>query len=276
MGNKLKTSLDTLLMATSLLTRIPVSAYLPKEWQEKTIGYSALWYPFVGTMLALCLWLFTVMLPSAFSPWVLSIVIVSLWVMITGALHLDGLADCIDALYAGHKEFDSEARKTKILSVLKDSASGSMAVVGLVLLLLLKVILLAELIVQPVFSLGVNLLAILMLSRLLALVFVVNTPYARDKGIGKSLAIYTPKLPAHVIALLAVIVMTLFFPVTLVISLVVVLLVILYLWRRLWLRSVNGFVGDAIGALIEISEVVILFVIYYYVSLAHVVEKNVL
>ncbi len=267
MNAKLKTGFDALLMAMSLMTRIPVSHYLPKQWQEQTIGYSALWYPFVGAFLALCLWLISLLLPNTFSPWAVSIVMVSLWVFITGALHLDGLADCTDAIYAGHKAVDNDAKKIKMLAVLKDPASGPMAVVSLVLLLLFKVILLAQLIEQTVVLLNVSLFVTLVLSRSLALLLIINTPYARDQGIGHTLASYTPKLSAYLMVFLVIIIASFCLPLALVIGLVIILLGILYLWRRLWLRAVGGFVGDAIGALVEISEVAILFVIYYYVSL---------
>ena len=89
-------------------------------------------------------------MPLSISPWIAAILLVGLWIILTGALHLDGLADCVDAIYAGHSviqidEKSDQLRREKILTVLKDPSAGSMAVVALILILLLKVGLVASL-----------------------------------------------------------------------------------------------------------------------------------
>ncbi len=58
------------------------------------------------------------------------------WVWVTGALHLDGLSDLVDALGAAH------ANEERFFKVLEDPHVGSFGVVALVLQLLAKLILL--------------------------------------------------------------------------------------------------------------------------------------
>ena len=76
-------------------------------------------------------WLAALLLEGA-SPLLQAALLLALWVALTGALHLDGLADSADAWLGG---FGDPART---LEIMKDPRSGPVAVVVLVLLLLLK------------------------------------------------------------------------------------------------------------------------------------------
>lgn len=260
--------LSPLLMAVSLMTRLPVARWLPDQWSDKSLGQSALWYPFVGFLLAVLLWVISSLLDLA-SPAVNAVTVLAIWVGFTGALHLDGLADCVDAMFASHSVLPSNRaskeapcpKQQTLLRVLKDSSVGAMGTVALVMLLLLKFCLLFEL--TDIFWLA--LFMALVLSRVCALLFIITTPYtpyASHQGLGFVLAKYTPKTIASVvvgaIALLAFIVL----PLVSALLVFGVLAIIFLLWRFYWVKRLDGFVGDAIGALIEVSEVAILFVIY--------------
>lgn len=86
-----------LAIAFGFLTRLP----MPKvAWDVQAQAASLKWYPFVGLVLGaifvLAAWCLQHMpsLPAA-------AVMVALWVIVTGALHLDGLADSADAWIGG-------------------------------------------------------------------------------------------------------------------------------------------------------------------------------
>jgi len=263
------------LMAVSLLTRIPVAHYLPEQWDDKTLGLSALWYPVVGAVIAIFFGMLIFFLPVATSSWVMAILLVFTWVLITGALHLDGLADCADAIYAAHSipvvdlnqeqasGFASNARKERMLIVLKDPASGVMAVVSLVMALLLKTIFIASLVSIAPEKILVVLFLVLVIARTMALLFVVTTPYAGSLGLGKILAIHTPKRIAFLMTASVGGIALLLLSMSMFVVLLAVLFVLFFLWRCFWLSALGGFVGDAIGALIEISEVLMLILFYF-------------
>ena len=61
------------------------------------------------------------------------------WVGITGALHIDGLADLADAVGAGHRD------PARLRAVLADPHVGSFGVVAIMLLLIAKLLLLHRL-----------------------------------------------------------------------------------------------------------------------------------
>ena len=67
-------------------------------------------------------------------PWLAAALTLLLWVWLTGALHLDGLADLADGLGAAHRD------PARFLAVLKDPHVGSFGVVALVMALLLKLV----------------------------------------------------------------------------------------------------------------------------------------
>jgi adenosylcobinamide-GDP ribazoletransferase len=88
-------------------------------------------YPFVGLvlggLLALAQWVFQAILP----PLISAVLTVAAWAVLTGGLHLDGWADCCDALPA-------TVTPERRLEILKDPRLGSFGGIGLVLLLMCK------------------------------------------------------------------------------------------------------------------------------------------
>ena len=71
-------------------------------------------------------------------PWLAAVLALLVWVWVTGALHIDGLGDVADALGAAH------GSPERFLAVLKDPHIGVFGAVAIILQLLLKLVLLAE------------------------------------------------------------------------------------------------------------------------------------
>jgi adenosylcobinamide-GDP ribazoletransferase len=116
-------------IAGAFLTVLPVARELSME--PPRLGRSMAFFPAVGLVLGLALvvlnWVLTPLIPRA----VLDCLLILILIALTGALHLDGIADLIDGL-AGGKD------KASVLRIMKDSRVGAMGVVGLVMVLLLK------------------------------------------------------------------------------------------------------------------------------------------
>ena len=259
---KLDQYLYPLGIAFSFLTRLPVNGFFSAPYNEKYVGLSILYYPLVGFCLALLLCLPVYFFLAGHPPLLVSSLIVTLWVLLTGALHLDGLADSIDAVYAGHGQVDSDRRREKIFTVLKDPTAGPMAIVGLVLYLLLKVIFLSYLITDMLLVLVLA----LTLSRTMALAFVISTPSARSQGIGHMLSKHVPNNRGWgvVAAILLLTFIILSFHWFAMIALSCACFV--WAWRVYWMQKIQGLVGDCIGALIELGELLILILLYFLMS----------
>jgi adenosylcobinamide-GDP ribazoletransferase len=226
-----------LLLAVQFLTRFPVPA--TAQVDDADLGRSPLFYPLVGLLIGACLWLLAAILDAG-TGLLPAALILSLWVGLTGALHLDGLADTADAWIGGQGDRD------RTLAIMKDSCSGPLAVVAVVLLLLIKFSALTAL---PADGGAAGLLLAPVAGRTVALALLTGTPYVRAGGLGSVLAQRLPREPALVVV--AVVCLGLAW-----VDLPALLAVVAAVWLlRLWMmRRLGGATGDTIGAGVEIGE----------------------
>ena len=129
-------SLRGLRLAVQFLTRVPVPGVT--DFSPLDLARSAAWFPFVGLAVGAAVALLVFALHHRSAP-LAAIVGVIAWVWLTGALHLDGLADLADALGASHRD------PQRFFAVLRDPHVGTFGMVSIVLLLMLKVAALATL-----------------------------------------------------------------------------------------------------------------------------------
>lgn len=234
-------------IALQFLTRIPV--LFKGEWQEKSIAQSVLYYPLVGLVLGAVLWLsafFLCNLPSVFQAAVLLLI----WVMLTGGLHLDGLADSADAWAGGNGD------KQRSMEIMKDPAAGPLAVVVLILLLLIKF---SALIVLVESEQTWGLIVATLLGRLSILVLFLTTPYVRQHGLGDTMAKYLNRQHTAIVVLITLLLGLAVFPVVNFLLIVASCVIVLYVLHRLMMQRLQGMTGDTIGASLEIIEAMSLF-----------------
>jgi adenosylcobinamide-GDP ribazoletransferase len=131
-------------LATQFLTRVPVPAL--EDFSAAELSRAAAWFPLVGLAIGgvVSVIIFVCAHRSTCAAAALGLLA---WVWLTGALHLDGLADLSDALAAAHRD----ARK--FFTVLADPHLGAFGVVSIVLMLILKVTGLAQLSVPALLAL---------------------------------------------------------------------------------------------------------------------------
>ncbi len=125
-------SVRPLLLAVGALTtvRVPLRGEVAKEELRAATAFYPLVGLLVGAVPALVL-----LLPLPPVP--LATLALLAWVLMTGALHLDGWADCCDAAFAPPLASEAATRERR-LNILKDPRLGTFGVVGLGLLLLGK------------------------------------------------------------------------------------------------------------------------------------------
>ena len=114
-----------------LRTALGLLTILPVRSDGQVSGRAFAFYPLVGAAMGIVLvgarLLFRLGLPEL----VTAALVVVLWVVLTGALHLDGFADSCDALF-------SSTTRERRLEILHDVHLGSFGAVGLILLLMTK------------------------------------------------------------------------------------------------------------------------------------------
>lgn len=232
------------LLALSLLTRLPVPHIA--NLQERDHALSSLYHPLVGLVIGALLALLAGLF-SASNPVIVAAVIVALWAMITGGLHLDGLADGADAWLGGLGDIEKTHR------ILKDPVVGSAGVIAIVCVLLVKFAALTVILEQQLYGL---LLLAPVLGRVFGLGLLVSTPYVRENGLASSMVKLLPKSALMVVLGISATVLLGVHWVA-----VITTFVMFYLVRRLMIQRLGGCTGDMIGATIEITEMTWLMVI---------------
>ncbi|MEX0732437.1 MAG: adenosylcobinamide-GDP ribazoletransferase [Aquisalimonadaceae bacterium] len=240
-----------LLLALAFLTRLPVRLHDTPEPEE--YGAAVAMYPVVGLVLGLLLVMVAGLVNGmGGTPLVTAVVVVACWVGITGALHLDGLADTADAWLGGHGD------RTRTLAIMKDPASGPMGVVALVLLVLLKVAAVASLLELSGWAWPLLMAPVLGRSAC-ALLFLL-LPYVRPGGLGAAAAAtVSPDRVWGVVA--AAVVLSVILAGLSTGTMMVIAAALLLWWAvRMMLIRLDGFTGDTAGATVEVVEAVVLLV----------------
>lgn len=245
----MKSALFGVLLAVQFLTRLPVPVNCP--WTPATRRWAVRAYPLVGLMLGSLLAFAALLLNHVSTPMpVTALVLLSLWVALSGGLHLDGVMDLADALGSNQPM----ARRWEII---KDPQVGSFGILALLFLLAWKGVLLWALLAYhaPLWWL----LVVPALGRWAGVALLILTPCAQQRGLAWS---WQQSLNPRDIgyALLPMLPLALSFPA-------------LFAWlaaaallvggaRYVLVRLFNGINGDMVGATIEGVELWLLILMW--------------
>ncbi len=203
-----------------------------------------------GGAMAATLYFGSMVLPHA----VAVIAAIAVRLLITGALHEDGLADFLDGFGGG-------GDRERILAIMKDSHIGTYGVLGLIIYMLL---LGTALYSMPVVVAALMILAADPFSKMVTSQLVSMLPYARREEEAKNKTVYRkPTLAAGLLmSLQGLLPMALMIWLTgiswyLVVCLPVVVMYFLYL---LILRKIRGYTGDCCGAVCLLVELTVYLV----------------
>ncbi len=228
--------------ALRFLTILPV----PESWcgDETSFRKSPDWYPLVGLLIGLMMAVLDLFLCWLLPMPVASVLLILAMIAISGALHLDGLADSADAF------FSSRGRE-RMLEIMKDSSAGPMGVTAIVLVLLLKLMLLLAI---PLIWRWQVVLLMPLAGRCVLPVISSWLPYARTNGT----AAFTRSQFSGARLLIALSVLLI--PSVILLGWRAGLLVTVGICFSGWLlslysqRKIGGFTGDTLGATCELVE----------------------
>lgn len=232
-----------LILALSFLTRLPMPRV---EADEADFAAAIRFYPVAGLVIGAIV-AGAGVFGASIDPWAGALAALIAWVRVTGALHLDGLADLSDGLGAAHGD------RSRLLAVMADPHIGSFGVVALVMQLLAKLVLLHALppAAWPVVAL------IPAAARVGPLLWARVLPPLRSGGLGALVS--RAVRPFDTIAwIMAVLLLGLLYPPLAIAPLVIVAL---SLWFR---RKLGGVSGDVHGAGIELTETALLLAAVLY------------
>ncbi|TBW50337.1 adenosylcobinamide-GDP ribazoletransferase [Marinobacter halodurans] len=239
---------QTFWLAVSFLTRIPLPVRI--DYSQQRMNNSSMYFPLVGLLLGGIYASVYTALGAMFSPLVSVLLVMGLHLWLTGAFHEDGLADSVDALGGGYTVEDR-------LRIMKDSRIGTYGAVALTMTLALKAALLLD--AQPVW------LALMLapaISRFTPLLMMHYLPYVTlsEHSKTKPVASGFPAKRlgfAFAVTLLIVAGGALQADGLLLTSLLATAGVAL-VWGRYLKTQLGGYTGDALGASVILSELVLL------------------
>lgn len=157
---------------------------------------------------------------------------------LTGGLHLDGFMDTCDAIFS-HRD-----RETR-LKILSDTHSGAFAVMGCVIILMLKSFLFAE-----IFSHNFFIIASIPVYSRLGMGFLLNNmPFAKSDGLAVILGSSRNSHNNIFFALIFIILISLSSKIIL-----ITFIIIFIIWKNICSKIFGGITGDLLGAFVEISE----------------------
>jgi adenosylcobinamide-GDP ribazoletransferase len=232
-------------------TRIPLTV----DWDDTIKHTPAVCFlPWVGIVVALL---------SAWPLWfeglpatIQAIFMLLTAVLLTGGFHEDGLMDACDGLVGG---WDKEQR----LKIMKDSRIGSYAALSIWFALMLKWLLLTQILLSFASNSAhygsalIAWIAVHSVSRITPLVVMNTMEYVSAGGSKASSMIARLDAPQWGVALLPC-VLLLLLDFSYLIKAVLVLALFTFGARRYLRKRIDGYNGDALGAVEQISEVLLL------------------
>lgn len=222
-------------------TRIPIKKNY--QYDNESYGKNTYLLPLVGLIIGLFIYFSDFLLKYLVLPKEIhGLLLIFLWIILTGALHLDGLADTVDGIF-------SYRPKEKILEIMRDPHIGTNGVISLILIIIFKFYLYTNSDISIIFlSFIVGRLTIIMSASF--------GNYARNKGMALAIIEYNNRFSF--------------------IKSLIITLIIFSFWRKnmffLFLtlglsffihkkviKKIGGITGDTLGFLCEISEVIFIF-----------------
>ncbi len=240
--------LSPLLLAFSFLTRLPVLR--EKAYQQRDFGASFGWFPLVGAVVGGIAAAAGYGLVSAGSdPRIAAFAALLLLVLLTGALHLDGLADTADGLMSGKEP-------ARALAIMKEPHTGPFGYTAIFLVLIGKFAALSVLFGEGRFAVAAAALAA---ARWAMVAAAYRARYPRTQGTGAAfIGHLTPLTLAAATAVMAA-----FAPLagvgTMALFAAAALFIALAL-RAYAARRIGGVTGDILGAVNEVAETALLLI----------------
>lgn len=233
--------MKSILAALMMFTRLPLWRFMQVD--KKYYSNILLYWPLVGFLTGVTTW-GTLYLASLVMPLLPACVLaITARLLLTGALHEDGLADFFDGFGGGHD-------KESILRIMKDSHIGSYGTIGLIAYFLLYTSLLSSF-----YSLSVAgvIIGADVLSKLCTAVMINTLPYARTEESSKTKVLYRKISLLEFCPVAVVCLVVLWLLSAPLLALIPVVLAVIVL-RWYFHHKIGGYTGDCCGAAVLLAE----------------------
>jgi len=240
-------------MIRKLVYALRFMTILPIPWRENEdlvqVSRSSSMFPLVGLFIGALLWLTGQAGSYFFSESATAFLQTTMWVLLTGGLHLDGLSDTFDGL-------GCRRDREKTLEVMKDSRLGAFGALSLILQVGLKFVF-----IQELNRLGPLLILIPPVTgRWGQLISIYSFPSARKDGMGRFFREHIRHLEVF-FGLICTVVICLWLMSWTGLVLLILHGVFVYLISLAISRKLGGLTGDVYGLVCETGESVTLILL---------------
>jgi adenosylcobinamide-GDP ribazoletransferase len=239
--------------ALGYFTRVPVPRWV--GYEPHYLNAAARYFPLIGVLVGAAGAIVYMAALRIFPPGVAVLLSMAVTLLVTGAFHEDGLADCVDAFGGGYTREES-------LRIMRDSRIGAFGAIALMIALALKW---QTLVSMPPLRAAWLMIAAHAASRACAISYLVTLDYVRAEGKAKPVA---QRMTRAAFACAIVLGMPwLFWPqwrlgcITL-----LVLIVLRVALGRYFVRRIGGYTGDCLGFAQQIFELAIYLVGLAWIS----------
>jgi len=231
--------MKSFLIALQFLTAIPLKI---KNIKQKELPGSVTYYPLVGLVIGVLLAFAYYIFNKFFPAYISSLLITGVYLIITGALHLDGFADTVDGLYGGRTKED-------VFRIMADSSTGAKGAVWVAFILTLKSLILITLPCDKIYP---ALLLFPVLGRYSMTILMKYSEYAKEFGLGKA---YCRKITGaqFIIINLFTLLLSVFFGFSGLTAFGAALVAAFFI-KKYFEKKLGGVTGDVFGFTVEIAE----------------------
>ncbi|ACQ53773.1 adenosylcobinamide-GDP ribazoletransferase [Clostridium botulinum] len=245
----MKSILNDFLLMIQFFTRIPINKNL--QCEKVNFRRGAFFLPVVASIIGGMEFLIYLGLKNFLPPNVIIVLLLLFTAMITGGLHMDGLADTCDGFF-------SLRDKERIIEIMKDSRMGAFGTIAMIINLLLKYQLLYSLVLKDC-SIAIILAPVI--GRISILFLCLSKRTAKKNGSGNIFIGNMSKPIIFLITIIALAMNTYFLELKITIISFTAVLIITYLFYLLCLNKINGLTGDTLGACNELGEITFLLIL---------------
>lgn len=265
-----------LILSLQFFTRIPIMINI--EFTDSNLKKAFFFLPFVGALIGGICAVPICIIPNRFSD-IVAITSLILYLVLTGGLHIDGLADTADGFFSARSE------KEKVLEIMSDSRIGSYGTIAIFILLLCKFVLFKNIAFYTgnIYSAVFYILILSgIISRLAGLGVVIFSKQAKEKGLGVlfhksaspfsfyfwllvvfSLCFFFPELSMHSVYKFNFSINSIIFRLKYFLIPILIFLVTWFIVRVSY-KKTEGTTGDVNGCVVEVTEVLSLFLIFFF------------
>jgi len=238
------------------LTKFPVPS--PYEFREDDLAKGVIFAPVVGVLIGVIPAFAYYFLSAAGHIYLAAAAAVTLGIIVTGALHLDGLADTADGFF-------SYRSRERILEIMRDSRIGTNAAISLIVIFMMKYSVLVSLSAENGFF---SLIAAPAAARMTIAWSTGLSSYARSEdGMGKTMVEKTGWRGIVITSVVTWLVISALFRFSLILLPAVIVLssaAFASLFAYYSFKKIGGMTGDVIGAVIELTEIIILILFMFF------------